>query len=192
MARPSYVRYPAPEPYTAAPYNQDDDSWPADYLTDDYDINEVDILDGSQYPSAPILQDIPRLPSHIPRRTSYVQDIPRRPLGIPRRPSHAQGMPRTRYSYAPEIQKRFSNAERPHRRSSYNPQTQDLPNGQYKLWFNYLKDDPGYFSPDALERNKQQSKIWQARRGRNVPPSTPHHTPQHNYHHQAASRLSWI
>ncbi|XP_045106404.1 uncharacterized protein LOC123501570 [Portunus trituberculatus] len=196
----SYVRYNDPEPQTPvglAPDNPWESNYPGyhtnpaleDFTPDpltDLSMLHVPPPDLSRRPS--ITQYRP--PSVLPsRQSSYVQDLPRRPSysqEMQRRPSNAQGMPRTRYSYAPDLDRGPSYAVQ--RSSSMVSQIRPRPpGGENKLWYNYIKNDPDYFTSESLEWNKMQPRVWQGR-SRGVPPPAPHQ----DYHRQAASRLSWI
>lgn len=225
VTAPSYVRYNDPEPQTPIALAPEGNPWESDFPgyhtnpsleyyipdspADSFGQSQLHVPppDLSRRPSdvqdrQPSVQNIPRRSSYVqdlPPMTPYEQDMPRRTSyaeGVQRRPSHAQGMPRTRYSYAPELGRRPSQAVQ--RRSSMVSQIRPQPPGG-ELWFNYLRDDPEYFTAEGLEWNKMQPRVWQGR-SRDVPPPAPHYAldrrmgeaPSEAYHRQAASRLSWI
>ncbi|KAG0729992.1 hypothetical protein GWK47_029202 [Chionoecetes opilio] len=88
-APPSYVHYPAPEPYTPAPYDPEDNPWRLGPYNDleHEEYNPIDTHDHPTYPD-PALQ--------IPRRSSHPLDPPYRRSSVqnmPRRPSHVQDYP---------------------------------------------------------------------------------------------------
>lgn len=198
----SFVRYPAPEPYTPVPYESQENPWRFSRQQENNG-NTVDVPDRIMLSDLPGPHNMSRRPSHVqdpPRRLSYAQDpIPRRSSyaqDLPRRSSHVQDPIPRRSSYAHAMPRRPSNApdmlRRPSRRPSLNPTAEEPPSGQQnKLWYNYLKEDPKYYTKEVMEWNKQRPRVWPAE-GSKTSQSPPPRYEDSQRHHQAASHSSWM